>query len=223
MLGKFKQLLTHVGGVLPPGRLRDIQATVNYLHVGGFMRKHGFKFSPRVATREAVWDAIISRIHAERLLYLEFGVAGGDSIRYWSEHLKSPHAMLHGFDSFEGMPESDGIWTKGQFSASGRIPLINDPRVVFHKGWFDHTVPRFTVPDHDVLVMNMDADLYSSTIFVLRHFRPYLRPGSFLYFDEMNHPNHEQRAFQEFLVETGLQFCPVAADRTLAFTAFQCV
>jgi hypothetical protein len=69
----------------------------------------------------------------------------------------------------------------------------------------------------------MDADLYSSTSCVLRHLRPYIRPGTFIYFDEMNHPEHEPKAFAEFMKETSLNFKPVCADRTLTYAFFECV
>lgn len=68
----------------------------------------------------------------------------------------------------------------------------------------------------------MDADLYSSTIYVLRHLRPHIKPGSFIYFDEINHIDQEARAFEEFLGESGLQFRAVCADKTLTYAFFQC-
>ena len=33
-----------------------------------------------------------------------------------------------------------------------------------------------------------DADLYSSTIYVLRRLRDYIVPGTYLYFDNMSQP-----------------------------------
>jgi hypothetical protein len=60
----------------------------------------------------------------------------------------------------------------------------------------------------------MDADLYSSTSYVLHHLRPYIRPGTLIYFDEMNHVEHEPKAFDEFMKGTSLTFRPVCADRT---------
>lgn len=72
-------------------------------------------------------------------------------------------------------------------------------------------------------MINMDADLYSSTIYVLRHLRAYLKPGTFIYFDDMNHPEQEPRAFDEFVAESGLKFRVVCADKTLAFVFFECI
>ncbi|HEV2454320.1 MAG TPA: TylF/MycF/NovP-related O-methyltransferase [Verrucomicrobiae bacterium] len=186
------------------------------------MRDRGFSFSRRVPSREDVFAAIIDRVKDKRVLYLEFGVANGKSMQYWSRNLKHPEAMLHGFDSFEGLPEGGGPWVKGQFSSNGKIPQIQDSRVRFFKGWFDEVLPTYHVPDHDALVINMDADIYSSTLYVLQHLRRYIVPGTFLYFDEMNHVEHEPRAFDDFVSKSGLNFRPVSADTTLAFVAFEC-
>ena len=39
----------------------------------------------------------------------------------------------------------------------------------------------------------------------------------------MNFLEHEPRAFDEFMKESGLKFRLVGADKTLTFVAFQCV
>ena len=107
--------------------------------------------------------------------------------------------------------------------SGGPFRVIDDPRVSFFKGWFDKVLPTYTVPDHGRLVLVMDADLHSSTTFVLQHLRPWIRAGTQIYFDEMNHLEHEPRAFDEFMRETGLKFKPIAADRTLTYACFECV
>ncbi len=71
--------------------------------------------------------------------------------------------------------------------------------------------------------MNFDADLYSSTIYVLRRMRPHIREGTFLYFDEIHYAEHEQRAFDEFVGESNLKFRCVAADKSLAHVFFECL
>jgi hypothetical protein len=115
-----------------------------------------------------------------------------------------------------------GPWYKGQFDASGRVPIIDDSRVRFFKGWFDQVLPRYHPPAHDVLVINMDADLYSSTIYVLNYLRPQIKPGTLIYFDEMNQVDHEPRAFEEFTSQNSIKFKPHCADRTLAHVSFEC-
>jgi len=73
------------------------------------------------------------------------------------------------------------------------------------------------------LAINMDADLYSSTIYVLRYLRPYIKPGTLIYFDEMNHMEHELRVFDEFMAESRLRFKVGSVDKTLAFVFFECI
>jgi hypothetical protein len=130
--------------------------------------------------------------------------------------------MLHGFDSFEGLPDVfDGL-PRGYFSTQGKVPRINDPRVRFFVGWFDQVLPSYTLPPHDVLVIAMDADLYASTIYVLRHLRPWITPGTYIYFDDMFSTDHEARALHEFMQESGLELSVVCADSSLTFVFFRC-
>jgi hypothetical protein len=84
-------------------------------------------------------------------------------------------------------------------------------------------LPTYQLPDHEVLVINVDADLYSSTKCVLDHLRLYIKPGTFLYFDDMCRPEHEPKAFEEFMEGTGLSFKLVSVYATLNNAFFQCV
>jgi len=47
-------------------------------------------------------------------------------------------------------------------------------------------------------IIHLDADLFSSTIFVLSTLAQYLNDGDILFFDEFNVPNHEFYAFKIF-------------------------
>jgi hypothetical protein len=79
----------------------------------------------------------------------------------------------------------------------------------------------YTPPEHDVLFINVDCDLYSSAALVLRHVRHFLCPGSYLYFDEFADRSNEMKAFDDFLVSTGMKFRVVAATKTLRRVCFQ--
>jgi hypothetical protein len=219
-----KCLLRMIGARLSRWQLYKLQAFVNHLKLGRWMRDHGFHFDRTVLDRWEVFDVIASRVQGERVLYLEFGVYTGETTRYWSNKLLQPDARLHGFDSFEGLPEEWADHAPGKiFNASGQVPIIADPRVQFFKGWFDQVLPNYVVPEHDLLIMIMDADLYSSTSCALHHMRRYVRPGTLIYFDEMHHVEHEPRAFDEFMRKNSLTFRPVCADRTLSYACFECV
>ncbi len=143
-------------------------------------------------------------------------------MRYWSKLLKNPKSILHGFDSFEGLPEE---WNenhlKGRFALNGKIPEVSDDRIKFFKGWFQDTLPQYVIPPHEVLVINIDCDLYSSTKYVLDHFRDSIQPGTWLYFDEFGSWDHECRAFRELVEETKMKFEAVAEARAMWSVAFR--
>jgi hypothetical protein len=223
MLSLVKQVLTAVGARLPNRLLGTVVAAINYMSVGSWFRNHGYKVRSRLADRDAVFRSIASAIGDRPVLYLEFGVYRGASIKRWSELLRHPDSRLHGFDSFEGLPETyRDEKRRGYFDVRGNVPRIDDQRVQFHKGWFEETLPRFVIPPHEQLVIVLDADLYSSTSFVLRLLAPYIRPGVFVYLDEMSQLSHEPRALADFVQDTGKQLKLHAADRSLTHCAFIC-
>jgi hypothetical protein len=219
-IGKY--LLTRLGSRFSPKSIYNLNAVVNYLETGRWMRANHYEVRHRVQRAKQLFDMVGKQVAERQVLYLEFGVYRGDTMRYWSKLLRNPNSKLHGFDSFEGLPEN-WITTrpKGFFSTDGAIPQIDDVRVQFFKGWFEHTLPKYVCPAHDVLVMNFDADLYSSTSFVLNEFHASIVPGTYLYFDEFNHQFHELRAFDEFIKKTGMKFSLLGATRTLEKVLFQ--
>lgn len=226
MLKWFKRMLTVLGAGMSGKRLHQVQMLLNYMKLGRWMKKHGFRISTRYKHRHDVFDQVIAQVRDKEVLYLEFGVYKGDCTQYWSKALQHPKALLHGFDSFTGLPEDfdvEGPYQEGTFDLEGTIPQFDDPRVTMHKGWFDAVLPGYKVPQHETLVMIMDADLYSSTDFVLRHLRDEIRPGTFIYFDNMSRPDHEPRAFAEFMRDTGRKFRLVATDFSLNTSFFECV
>ncbi len=216
--------LTRVGEHLSANQIHALKAAAKYLEIGCRMGQFGHRLRPRFKTRVELFDLVGREVGDRRVLYLEFGVFEGASIRYWSKILHHPESKLHGFDSFEGLPEAWGdTMTKGHFSTAGAIPVIDDPRVKFFKGWFSQTLPEYRVPAHEVLVMNLDADLYSSTKCVLEHFSSYIVPGTYMYFDEYCDLEHEFRAFMEFSASTSRKFVVRGATEGFFSVLFQCV
>jgi len=218
----FKHLLTRVGTLLSPNTVYNLGASLNYLELGRWMHARGYNVTRRVDRREQLFDLVGREVSDREVLYLEFGVFEGAATRYWSKLLRSPRSKLHGFDSFEGLPETwADVRPKGSFFAEGRAPQIDDPRVQFFTGWFDETLPGYRCPPHEVLVLVLDADLYSSTKFVLNSLKDVIVPGTYIYFDEFNHRFDEMRAFEEFLDGSGMQFSVIGATRSLAHVMFQ--
>ncbi len=104
---------------------------------------------------------------------------------------------------------------------NGAVPVIDDHRVSFFKGWYSDTLPQYVLPPKEQLFVNFDADLYSSTKTVLDFLTPHIAVGTYLYFDEFPAREHEAKAFDEFLSETGWTFRVVAASRGLTNVLFQ--
>ena len=226
LLERGKQLLTRIGARLPARALHRLQMAVNYLRLGRWVREQGFAPGRRVANRAAVFAAVADPVRDRPVLYLEFGVYRGDSMRYWSRALRHPQARLHGFDSFRGLPEDfdvGGPYARGTFDVGGVPPPVDDPRVRYFPGRFAETLPSHQMPAHEVLLVLLDADLYSSTQLVLRHLRPHVVPGTIVILGDLSRPEHEPRAFQEFLAESGLRFRLLAASYSLNVAAFECV
>lgn len=134
--------------------------------------------------------------------FLEFGVYRGESISWWARHISDPGARFIGFDTFTGLPEGWHDETPcGAFSAEGKAPDITDSRCKFECGLFQHTLPKFLsqYSRANRIVVHLDADLYSSTLFVLTSLARILRAGDLIFFDEFSSPTDEFRAFDDFL------------------------
>jgi hypothetical protein len=168
----------------------------------GFVLNDAYGLKRVHSKRIQLYEHIINREQLNRIPidYLEFGVYDGKSFRWWMNANALPESKFYGFDTFEGLPENWGTFRQGDMQAN--IPQLNDPRHKFYKGYFQHTLFDF---EHEVnlhngrrKVIHLDADLFSSTLFVLTTVAQYLRPGDILLFDEFNVPNHEYYAFDIF-------------------------
>jgi len=132
--------------------------------------------------------------------YLEFGVSKGESFKWWIERIKNENSRFFGFDTFNGLPEDWGPFKKGDMSNGNIPPEINDSRHKFFQGIFQKTLYEFlkTYKSEKRKVILMDADLYSSTLFVLSTLSSYLTKGDIIIFDEFNVPLHEYKAFKDW-------------------------
>lgn len=138
-------------------------------------------------------------------LVLEFGVRHGNSIKQLVR--LAGGQQVHGFDSFEGLPEAWHAESKGSYSTRGKIPKV-PPLVKLHAGWFDETLPAFLqAHPGPVRLLNVDCDIYSSTRTVLTQLAPRIVVGSVIIFDEYIGNAHwredEFKAFQEAVAEYG--------------------
>jgi hypothetical protein len=151
-------------------------------------------------------------------LWLEFGVASGNTINYIS---KFANNTVYGFDSFEGLPEKwRDNYDKGAFNMDGNLPNVNN-NVELVKGWFNETLPSF-IKNHNqkVSFIHMDADLYSSTKYVLNTLKNQIDKDCIIVFDELvNYPGFdgetgELRALYEFISENNVEYDWIGMDGT---------
>ena len=159
---------------------------------------------PRELMRYALGRASINGIYAE------FGVNQGGTINYIAK--KKPGCTVHGFDSFEGLPEdwAGNSMFAGYFDHKGAMPKVAS-NVVLHKGWFDATAPKFAAGHAGPLAfLHVDCDLYSSTATIFEALGDRIVPGTVIVFDEyFNYPNwqaHEHKAFRAFAAASGKAF-----------------
>jgi hypothetical protein len=182
--------------------IRALSASVDYIdrHMGDAL---GFD------TQKELLDYALQQAPAVGH-YLEFGVFTGGTIRHIAKH--KPGTTIHGFDSFEGLPEPWGGFNLGRraFSVEGRLPRVPDG-VVLHKGWFSDTIPLWRQANAGPLAfLHIDCDLYSSTVDILTGLGDRIQPGTVILFDEyFNYPGwerHEFKAWREFVAARGIDY-----------------
>lgn len=180
----------------------------------------GWEYSKRYG----LYEYVIGKEDLQKpIAFLEFGVAAGESFQWWVSHIHNKKSKFYGFDTFTGLPENWGGFKAGAMTTGSRVPPLKDKRATFIKGLFQDTLPRF-LSTHKIRarkVIHLDADLYSSTLYVLTTLAPYLRPGDVLFFDEFTVPRHEFLAFTEFVNSYYLQFELLGAANNYFVVAFK--
>ena len=151
---------------------------------------------------------------------LEFGVFTGWSYMLQVNEILNRYtsSKLIGFDSWQGLPEETAnVWfpkrhAKGQFKTTKDVVLkqlgnnINDERFKLIDGFFKDSLTK-EIQDSikDLIYVNIDVDIHSSTIEVLEFIYPILRSGVIIYFDDWKDPKDkfdgkwgEHLAWEEF-------------------------
>lgn len=151
-------------------------------------------------------------------VYAEFGSHEVNTFRMalntigqYTLPISVPH--FYAFDSFEGMPEPEGIdrqkiWRKGMNATSidafRNLCSRDMHRVTAVKGFFEDSLPAFPWPrEHVISLAYIDVDYYSSTCEALDFIADKLQHGTIIALDDWNcyyaDPARGQRkAFAEF-------------------------
>jgi len=179
------------------------------------------------STRECLYKYLMKSIQPVSFNYMEFGVYQGKSIRFFIEHNHHPHNKYFGFDTFYGIPTDWGNRKAGSYSNSGNLPEINDHRLNFLVGTFQEQLPAFLITNKKILanqinIIHLDADVYSSTLFVLIHLIPYLKTGDYILFDEFSFLlDHEFKAFNDFCMASEIKIDLIASTIDNVQTLFE--
>lgn len=159
-----------------------------------------------ITYERALTEALAS---APEGIFCEFGISTG-------HHTKNIARLIHpkiyyGFDSFEGLPEDwkapDGSYRdrKGAFKCEPPTDLGENVQLII--GMFQETLSKFLHQNNAIAFAHLDADLYSSTIYVLNTLKGHLASGAILMFDQCTRDEfclaHEGRALQEFADSSG--------------------
>ncbi|NQV16409.1 macrocin O-methyltransferase [bacterium] len=168
-----------------------------------FRKTHQEEY-PVFPDRYKMYEYINELVNNQTVYYCEFGVFEGASIKFWANQNANPSSSFFGFDTFTGLPEAWNkfVGNKGKttFNVDGKFPQIDDDRVSFLKGMFQETLPDFlkAYDNKHQLIIHNDADLYSSTLYVLTSADDIIVPGTIIIFDEFSSMLHEFRALEDY-------------------------
>ena len=177
------------------------------------------------ADRKSIHDFVTAEVIGDDAIdYLEFGVFQGESIRWWTERNTNAQSRFFGFDTFTGLPEDWADKKKGDFDVEHRTPNIDDPRVQFVPGLFQESLRPFLAgfEPRDRLVLHMDADLYSSTLFCLTVLDYLICKDSVIIFDEFSSLAHEYAAFHDYCRSFNREFQLLCRTEGYEHIAFAC-
>lgn len=195
-LGFLASPLLFIGNSLKLSRWISEQRKKNLAYDDFFRFTRNYE--ARFKLHEFVADS--EKLVEDKIYYMEFGVAGGDSFGWWLKKNKNPQSRFFGFDTFEGLPEDWGIFKKGEM-APDQLEF-QDKRYRLLRGLFQDTLPGFIktekLEEGVRKVIHLDADLFSSTLFTLTSLAGCLNKGDILIFDEFCVPNHEFFALSIF-------------------------
>ncbi len=154
--------------------------------------------------------------------FAEVGVYSGRSAKLICE-IKGDRAF-HLFDTFEGLPEptsiDDSSMQKKMYAAaldSVKAYLGGYKNVVFHPGLFPETAGP--VRDKLFAFVNLDADLYSSTLECLKFFYPRMVAGGIIISHDYSTLVGTRQAFDEFFADKTESVIELSTNQCLVIKA----
>lgn len=202
--GGFQKVLKLMGRAIPGTKAK----TWVYLNTVAAPRKMLRGMATGFYRIDHIYDVLREfNAHFEgKFSVLEFGVADGYAFTkklYATQYLKmADRVMVHGFDTFEGLPEIDSDtdqallagdnWKQGTYH--GRLENLRAhctaryDNFQLHKGLFSDTLSDAVLSELLIwkpALIWIDCDLYSSTRSVFERLIPYIPTGAVIYFDDI--------------------------------------
>lgn len=204
----------------------------------------------------ATYDGMVSLIDQVRFCevngisgaYVELGTWKGGCMGLLAQAnlaFGKERRMLHGFDSFEGLPrpradkdydsfvadelklsptQSDGelkaigALLSESSDVEGLLARIGYPadQVRLHVGWFQDTIPAVKDAIGPIAILRMDGDFYDSYMIGFNHLWDNVVPGGFVIFDDWILKGCRE-AVAEFFAARGLHEYVCYADATVRY------
>lgn len=143
--------------------------------------------------------------------FVECGVLDGGTAALMAYAARDDLRKVHLFDAWQGLPEvsaadGDGAqpWVGEVVGSPKRVVQVlrrvgaNMDNVVFHKGWFEETLPQARIGK--IALLHIDCDFHDPTLLVLRSLVPQMVSGGWVQIDDY----------------TSFRGCRTAVDRYLS-------
>jgi O-methyltransferase len=131
--------------------------------------------------------------------------------------LKASAKRLHLFDTFAGLPDSEGSFVKGEWHGSLQAVQRNltqwNSRIAYHVGLFPDSAAGLEGPFSFV---HLDMDLYEGTRAALEWFWPRLSIGGAILSHDYPLSDGVVRAFHEFFALRPETFIPLSGSQCVA-------
>ena len=142
--------------------------------------------------------------------FVECGVLDGGTAALLAHAAKGDERRVHLFDAWQGLPEITE--EDGEDSRRFVGDVVGSPRrvravldrvgakagnIVFHRGWFNETIPKADIPK--VAFLHVDCDFYEPTLMVLNAFFPRMASGGWVQIDDYADFEGSRVATNEFL------------------------
>ncbi len=202
--GLFQKILSIIGRLIPGTKAK----TFVYLNLFYAPRKFLRNIVNGFYRIDHIYEVLreFNQNFEGKFSVIEFGVADGYAFTkklYAAQYLNmSNRVMLHGFDTFEGLPEvedsvdrslvSGDEWEAGTYK--GRYEELTAycanryNNFELHRGLFEDTLtPEFLqkLLEHKPALIWIDCDYYSSTKSIFEKLTPYIPTGCVVYFDDI--------------------------------------